>query len=122
MASDIFAFSVAPLEDIVKLSSQENIDPIICVYRIVRRESGYAFKVTYEENSGEVHSWEIYNISDGFQAWAKSLVSQKINPDVFFCTLGSMSQTNIFEQLKVKRIVSVDAIKLKNRYYAEISR
>lgn len=118
LASDLFAFSVAPLEDSVKLSSQEDIDPITCVYRIVRRESGYAFKVTYEDNIGEVHSWEIYNISDGFQAWAKSLVSQKINPDDFFRTLGS----NILEQLKAKRIVSVDAIKLKNRYYAEISK
>lgn len=122
LASDIFAFSVAPLEDIVKLTSQETIDPITCVYRIVRRESEYAFKVLYEEQSGEQHSWKIINISDKFQEWAKSLVGQIINPDDFFSALGRISQTNILEKLKVKRVISVEAIKPNNCYFAEISK
>ena len=117
-SSEIFAFYVAPLEDIVKLTSQEKINPITCVYRIVRRESEYAFKVLYEEQSGEQHSWDIINISDEFQNWAKSLVGQKIDPDGFFSTLGR----SILEQLKAKRVISVEAIKRKNRYFAEISK
>ena len=121
-SSEIFAFYVAPLEDIVKLTSQEKINPITCVYRIVRKESEYAFKVLYEEHSGEQLSLHMINISDMFQEWAKSLVGQKIDPDDFFSTLGSISQTNILEQLKVKSVISVEAIKRKNRYYAEISK
>ena len=121
-SSEIFAFYVAPLEDIVKLTSQEKINPITCVYRIVRKESEYAFNVLYEEHSGEQLSWHMINISDKFQEWAKSLVGQKIDPDDFFSTLGSISQTNILEQLKVKSVISVEAIKRKNRYYAEISK
>lgn len=122
LASELFAFSVAPLEDVVKLTSQKDIDPITCVYRIVREELGYAFKVSYEDQNGEVQSWEMHNISDWFQSWAKSLVGQKINPYDFFSILESQSQTNILEQLKVKRVILVDAIKMKNRYYAEISK
>ena len=122
LVSEIFAFSVAPLDDIVKLTSQETIDPITCVYRIVRRESEYAFKVLCEEHSGEQHSWEIINISDKFQKIAKSFVGQKIDPDDFFSALGRISQTNILEHLKVKRVISVEAIKSKDRYFAEISK
>ena len=122
LSSELFAFYVAPLEDIVKLTSQEKINPITCVYRIVRRESEYAFKVLYEEYRGELHSWKIINITDKFQEWAKSLVGKKIDPDEFFSTLGRISQTNILEQLKVKRVISVEAIKPKDRYFAEISK
>ena len=122
LSSEIFAFYVAPLEDIVKLSSQEKIDPITCVYRIVRRESEYAFKVLFEEYSGEQHYWDIINTSDKFQEWAKSRVGQKIDPDDFVSILGRILQTNILEQLKGKRVISVEAIKPENRYFAEISK
>lgn len=122
LSSEIFAFYVAPLEDIVKLTSQEKNNPISCVYRIVRRESEYAFKVLCEEHNGEQHSWDIINVSDEFQKLAKSLVGQKIDPNNFISTLERISQKSILEQLKAKRVISVEAIKRKNRYFAEISK
>lgn len=52
LARIFFAYSIAPLDGIVRLSSDKDITPELSIYRIVRRESDYGFRVTFEESSG----------------------------------------------------------------------
>lgn len=69
--SQIFEINVAPCKDIPVLSSQININSEKCVYRVVREESDYAFKIIYKNQFEEIKSTTVVMKDDCFQKYAK---------------------------------------------------
>ena len=119
LGSDFFAFSVAPLEDIVRLSSEYEINPDACVYKIVRRESEFGFRITYEELNGEMQTWTMINIRSSFQEYAKSLIGQRIDKTAFLNNIHVTEET-LLSQMKAKSIVRIESVKPKVTYSAII--
>lgn len=71
--SQIFVFSIAPCVDEIILSSEENIIPETCIYKIVRRESEYSFKVHYINTLKEHRVASILMVNKAFQEYAVKL-------------------------------------------------
>lgn len=122
LGSDFFAYSIAPLDGIVRLSSDKDITPELSVYRIVRRESDYGFRVTFEESSGELHSFTMINIQPAFQDYAKSLLGKTIDKDSFFMNIPfpGVTETNLLSEMKANKIVGIESVKPKITYSAII--
>lgn len=122
LGSDFFAYSIAPLEGIVRLSSEKDIIPEECIYRIVRRESEYGFRIVFEESSGEIHAFTMINIRPAFQEYAKSLVGKIIDKDSFFKNFPfpEICEASLLSELKANRIVEIKSVKPKITYSAII--
>lgn len=122
LGSDFFAYSIAPLEGIARLSSEKDITPESCIYRIVRREYDYGFRITFEESSGEIHSFTLINIQPVFQNYAKSLLGMAIDKDSFFenFPIPGVTETDLLAEMKANKIIEIESEKPKIAYSAVI--
>lgn len=122
LGSDFFSYSIAPPEDILKLSSQENIRPEECIYRIVRKESEFGFKIFYKEYTGTIQSCTMINIQPKFQDYAKSLIGKIINKDEFFngMPFPEVNEEIVLKELKAERIIKIESVKPDILYSAII--
>lgn len=92
------------------------------IYRIVRRESEYGFRIVFEESSGEIHAFTMINIRPAFQEYAKSLVGKTIDKDSFFKNFPfpEVCEASLLSELKANRIVEIKSVKPKITYSAII--
>lgn len=127
--SDVFSIEIAPCKDIVVLSSEKDIIPEHCTYKIVRKESEYAFSLSYKDQFGEIRSSSLVMINKEFQNYAASYVGKGICADEFWNFVAKFSgvtaeqfKTDFFKSNKVSEFISVRAYKMKATFWAELNK
>lgn len=127
--SEVFSVEIAPCKDIVALSSEKDIIPEQCTYKIVRKESNYAFSLSYKNQFGEVNSSSLVMGNEEFQSYAASCVGKEICDDEFWDFIANFSNTtatqiklNFFTSNKVSELVSVRAYKMKATFWVELDK
>ncbi len=111
------------------LDAQKDINPESCIYRIVRKESQYGFDIVYRDIFDELCSVTMVRINDYFQQYAKSCVGENINIDQFFEKISKdrpMSKDTLTKTItskqQMKEILSIQAVKMKSSYWAEVNK
>lgn len=127
--SKIFSFFIAPCLENTILDSQKTVNPRNCIYRIIRKESDYAFNITYKDNFDEIQSFKIVRIDSNFQQYARSCLSKAISINDL---IGFLSETlnehsgdlreSIFSFHRIKEVISVVSVKMKSCYWAELNK
>ena len=128
--SKIFSYYVAPCEDIMLLDSQKSINPENCIYKIVRKESEYAFKITYRDKFDEIQSVNMVEVNEVFQNYAKVHLDKIISINNFINMLAKIhndSPDNTKELIlnperKIKEILSVQSVKMKSSFWANLNK
>ena len=127
--SDIFSVDVAPCKDIVMLSSEKENNPEQCVYRIIRKESEYAFALSFKHQFGEVKSTSLVMVNKEFQEYAAACVDKGITMEQFWEFVSSISnmtaeqfKTYFFTSNRVSELLSVRAYKMKATFWAELNK
>ena len=123
--SKIFSFSLAPCSTEPLLSSQEGIIEETCLYRIVRKESEFSFRIVFEDTSGERHSNLILMKDELFQKYAKSCIGKNISEECFWREFEKISnkpsKKYFYLHDKVDKVICVSAEKTKASYWAELN-
>ena len=123
--SKIFSFSLAPCPAVPLLSSQEKINKDACLYKIVRKESDFSFRIVFKDNNGEIDSTNAVSPNELFQKYAKSCIGKTVSEDEFWAELDKMSEiqmkNNFYLNSKVTQIISITAEKMKASYWAELN-
>ncbi len=127
--SDIFSVEVAPCKDIAILSSEMDIIPEQCVYRIIRKESEYAFKLSFKNQFGEVKSNSLVMVNKEFQEYAAACVDKGITMEQFWEFASTISNMNVeqfktyfFESNRVSEFLGVRAYKMRATFWAELNK
>lgn len=128
LGSQIFAFSIAPSPDNILLTSEKDIDPQKCIYKVIRKESEYAFKILYKNMFDEIKSSRMLMINAEFQKLIQSYLGKSMEEKDFWNKMseaGDMTEeqakNNFYINNKVKSIVSITAEKMKATYWAELN-
>ena len=123
--SKIFSFSLAPCLTEPLLSSQEGIIMDACLYRIVRKESEFSFRIVFEDISGEKHSNYLLMKDESFQKYAKSCVGKNVSEDCFWSELEKISNKHskkyFYLHNRIEKVICVSAEKMKASYWAELN-
>lgn len=122
--SSVFVFGLAPYESGKMLSSQKVIDSESCLYRIVRQESEYAFRIVFSNENNEIDSVKYIYISDSFQEYAKRCIGKRISEALFWEDLETIargSKDAFYSSQRVERIISIVAEQLQPSYSAEVN-
>lgn len=127
--SKIFSFYIAPCPDTILLDSQKEINPDNCIYRIERKESYYAFQMTYTDLFDEQLSFKIIQSDIDFQQYAKSLLGKTISINDLIEFLSKRInvspedlEDHIISQNKIKEIISITSIKMKSSYWCNLNK
>lgn len=127
--SDIFSVDVAPCKDTVILSSEKEINPEQCVYRIIRKESEYAFALSFRNQFGEVESSSLVMVNKEFQEYAAACVDKGITVERFWESVSKFSNMTVeqfksyfFTSHRVSDFLSVRAYKMKATFWAELNK
>lgn len=127
--SEIFSFYIAPCPDVILLDSQKEINPDNCIYQIVRKESYYAFLITYKDFFDEHLSFKIIQSDTDFQEYAKSLLGKRISTNDLIGFLAKRMnisskdlENHIINQNKVKEIISATSVKMKSSYWCNLNK
>ncbi|RHT74962.1 MULTISPECIES: hypothetical protein [unclassified Clostridium] len=127
--SEIFSVDIAPCKDIVVLSSEKNIIPEQCIYKIIRKESDYAFSLSYKNQFGEVCSSSLVMTNKEFQDYAASCVGKGICTEEFWDFVAKFSgmtaenfKVGFLKNNKVSEFISVRAYKMKATFWAELNK
>ena len=127
--SKIFSFYIAPCVDTIILDSQKSLNPECCIYQITRKESHYAFQITYTDIYDELQSFKIVKTDDCFQQYAKSCLTESVSIETLIDFLSQAINEPperlrdiIIKSNNVKELLSVQSIKMKSSYWAELNR
>lgn len=111
------------------MSSEKDIIPEQCIYKIVRKESQYAVSLSYKNQFGEVCSTSLIIGKEEFQNYAASHVGKQIWADEFWNFVAKFSdmtaakfKTYFFETHKVSKFISARAYKMKATFWAELNK
>lgn len=123
--SKIFSFLLAPCPDVPLLSSQEKINKDTCLYKIVRKESDFSFRIKFKDSNGEIDSINAVSPNELFQKYAKSCIGKKVSEDEFWTELDKMSEIQMKDDFylynKVIQVISITAEKMEASYWAELN-
>jgi len=127
--SAVFSVEIAPCKDIAVLSSEKDIILEQCTYKIIRKESDYAFSLSYKNHFGEVHSSSLVMANKEFQNYVASYVGKGIRANEFWdfvakfsYTTAEQCKTDFFKSNKVSELISVRAYKMKATFWAELNK
>jgi len=123
--SKIFSFLLAPCPTEPLLSSQEGINKEACLYRIVRKESEFSFRIVFEDSNGEKKCNHLIRMNESFQKYAESCIGKTVTEECFWTELEKMSNNQMkdyfYSYNKVVRVFSVSAEKMNASYWAELN-
>ena len=126
IGSKIFSCFIAPCKTEPILTSQEGVEKSACLYRIIRKESEYSFKIVYQDCNDEIRSINLLQPNDEFQQYAKECAGKSMPEDLLWEKVGMISGMGSKESFyilnRVKRIIKVSAERLKASYWAELNR
>ncbi|MBQ9928784.1 MAG: hypothetical protein IJO65_12540 [Lachnospiraceae bacterium] len=127
--SDVFSVEIAPCKDVAVLSSEKDMILEQCIYKITRKESEYAFSLSYKNQFGERCSSSLVMINKEFQDYAASCVGKGIHAEEFWEFVAKFSGTTaeqfkeyFFKSNKVSEFISVNAYKMKATFWAELNK
>ena len=127
--SNIFSLLVAPCSEEMILDSEKDIDPETCIYRIVRNEGEYAFRISCIEINGKENKLSLVSGKPKFQEYAKECVGKSVNIDTLVNILndnvtleGISSEEYLALSFKAVKILSIYAYKFPDRFYAELNK
>ena len=124
----IFTFSVAPSPDNTLYTSEEGIIPETCIYKITRKESEYAFKITYRNLYNETKSMHRFQARDKYQEELKSYLGTVIDEKFFwdfqakyFNGNAVLLREEFVRNNKLKDIISVQIEQMRAVFWAELN-
>lgn len=127
--SEIFAFEVAPCDDEIRLTSEEEIVPQNCIYKIIRKIPHYAFGVNYINEFGEHKKFRASIENRNFQVALKSRIGQLIDEEKMWEELSSYTtfsssecKNQFYIHNKVKIITSILIEQNKAAFWAELNK
>lgn len=128
--SKIFSFHIAPCTDVMLLDSQKDVNPESCIYKIIRKESEYAFRFKYRDSFDEIQSTTMVQIDSSFQEYAKSCLGKEISFDDVVDFLSQihnilpaiMRNAILSSERQIKEFISIEAIKMKSSYWAKLNK
>ena len=95
------------------------------VYKIVRKESDFSFRIVFKDNNGEIDSTNVVSPNELFQKYAKSCIGKTVSEDEFWAELDKMNEiqmkNNFYLNSKVTQVISITAEKMKASYWAELN-
>lgn len=106
--SNIFNYKVAPCIDNVIIDSEKGIVPDTCIYKIIRKKSGYAIEINYRDLYDENKNMKMVNTTDIFQNYVKNNLTKKITEEQFFNNIGNESillKKYFYENMKIKKLI-----------------
>ena len=126
--SQIFVFSVAPSPYNTLYTSEEKIKPESCIYKITRKESEYAFKVTYKTIYNEVKALSVFRTGKEYQEKLVTLSGHLVDEQVFWNYLASNSKENEIQvkdsfiaNNKISKILSITIKQMEATFWAELN-
>lgn len=90
--SKIFSFTLAPCSSEPLLSSQEEINKETCLYKIVRKESEFSFRILFEDCNGEKRSNHLIQRNEKFQKFAENCTKKAVTEECFWSELEKISK------------------------------
>lgn len=128
--SKIFSFNIAPCMDAMLLDSQKDVDPESCIYKIIRKESQYAFRFRYRDSFDEMQSTTMVQVNNDFQKYAKSCLGRAISIDDLIGCLSKiqgispeiMRNAILSSERQIKEMISIEAIKMKSSYWVKLNK
>ncbi|GEM_PF-4072313 len=126
--SQVFVFSVAPSPYNTLYTSEEKIVPETCIYKITRKESEYAFNITFKTTYNEIKTLNVFRIGKEYQEKLLALSGQPIDEHVFWNYLASNSKENEIQVKdnfiatnKICKILSITIKQMEAAFWAELN-
>ena len=126
--SDIFMSKIAPCRDSVIFSSEEDIIPENCIYRIVRKDSLFAFSILFKNTFGDTQNTSLVMTNQSFQDFAKNYDGQLIDSKSFWDKISKITKMSVnhlkfhfMTSHKAKNILNIKAFKMKPSFYVELN-
>lgn len=126
--SEIFISKIAPCRDSVIFSSEENITPDNCIYRIVRNDSLFAFSISFKDKFGDTQNTSLVMTNQSFQDFAKNYDGQLMDSKLFWDKISNITKVSVDNLIfhfmtshKAKSILYIKAFKMKPSFYVELN-
>lgn len=109
-------------------TSEEKIKPESCIYKITRKESEYAFKVTYKTIYNEIKALSVFRTGKEYQEKLVTLSGHLVDEQVFWNYLASNSKENEIQvkdsfiaNNKISKILSITIKQMEATFWAELN-
>lgn len=126
--SQVFVFSIAPSPDNVLYTSEEKIISDTCIYKIIRKESEYAFNVVFKTIYGEIQAFNVFRVGKKYQEELIALSGSKIDETLFWNYLATsqninpqQAKENFIKSNKISEIMYIQVKQMKAVFTAELN-